>query len=145
MSEQLLEINMFYLCYASAPQDLRILCFRYFQTCEAILLSLFCALIYLIFAVLTLLRTSTDVCSLLKTGYPRQSAAFVKIAGVRTNFSIPDVHSIALGGGSLVRNVGNNRISVGPDSVGARLENEALAFGGQTLTVRLSRKSFILG
>jgi N-methylhydantoinase A/oxoprolinase/acetone carboxylase beta subunit len=71
---------------------------------------------------------------LLKTGYPRQSAAFVKIAGVRTNFTIPDVHSIALGGGSLVR-MKENRTSVGPDSVGSRLEMESIAFGGKTLTV----------
>ena len=79
-------------------------------------------------------RTTTDICALLKTGYPRQSAAFVKIAGVRTNFTIPDVHSIALGGGSLVR-VKDSRTSVGPDSVGAKLEQEALAFGGKILTV----------
>jgi N-methylhydantoinase A/oxoprolinase/acetone carboxylase beta subunit len=83
---------------------------------------------------LTRNRTTTDVCALLKTGYPRQSAAFVKIAGVRTNFTIPDVHSIALGGGSLVR-VNSSRTSIGPDSVGARLEQESIAFGGKTLTV----------
>lgn len=79
--------------------------------------------------------TTTDVCALLKTGYPRQSAAFVKIAGVRTNFTIPDVHSIALGGGSIVRDDGTR---IGPDSVGARLEQESMAFGGTTLTVSLS-------
>ncbi|KAJ5042715.1 uncharacterized protein L3040_004112 [Drepanopeziza brunnea f. sp. 'multigermtubi'] len=77
--------------------------------------------------------TTTDICALLKTGYPRQSAAFVKIAGVRTNFTIPDVRSIALGGGSLVRMKGG-LASVGPDSVGARLEKDAIAFGGKTLT-----------
>lgn len=80
--------------------------------------------------------TTTDVCALLKTGYPRQSAAFVKIAGVRTNFTIPDVHSIALGGGSIVRHE-ETRTSIGPDSVGARLEQESIAFGGTTLTVSL--------
>lgn len=85
-------------------------------------------------------RTSTDVCSLLKSGYPRQSAAFVKLAGVRTNFTIPDVHSIALGGGSLVRLAGGGRISIGPDSVGARLEQEAITFGGTTVTVSSSTK-----
>lgn len=83
---------------------------------------------------LTQQRTTTDICALLKTGYPRQSAAFVKIAGVRTNFTIPDVHSIALGGGSLVR-VNGPRTVVGPDSVGARLKEESIAFGGKTLTV----------
>ncbi|EFQ33714.1 hydantoinase/oxoprolinase [Colletotrichum graminicola M1.001] len=39
--------------------------------------------------------TTTDICGLLKTGFPRQSPAFVNIAGVRTNLTIPDVHSIA--------------------------------------------------
>ena len=79
-------------------------------------------------------RTTTDICALLKSGYPRQSSAFVKIAGVRTNFTIPDVHSIALGGGSIVRSK-KERASVGPDSVGSRLEKEGIAFGGKTLTV----------
>ncbi|KAG4420786.1 hypothetical protein IFR04_006066 [Cadophora malorum] len=77
--------------------------------------------------------TTTDICALLKTGYPRQSAAFVKIAGVRTNFTIPDVRSIALGGGSLVR-VNGAQTTVGPDSVGAALEKEGISFGGKTLT-----------
>lgn len=78
-------------------------------------------------------RTTTDICALLKSGYPRQSAAFVKIAGVRTNFTIPDVHSIAIGGGSIIRNVG--RTTVGPDSVGSRLDIDSIAFGGKTMTV----------
>ncbi|KAJ8065044.1 hypothetical protein OCU04_005758 [Sclerotinia nivalis] len=78
--------------------------------------------------------TTTDICALLKSGYPKQSAAFVKIAGVRTNFTIPDVYSIALGGGSLIRTRKSGKTTVGPDSVGPRLEKESIAFGGQTLT-----------
>mgnify|MGYP003636922583 CR=1 FL=1 len=58
----------------------------------------------------------------------------MKIAGVRTNFTIPDVRSIALGGGSLVR-VNGAQTTVGPDSVGAALEKEGISFGGKTLTV----------
>lgn len=85
--------------------------------------------------VLTFHRTTTDICALLKSGYPRQSAAFVKIAGVRTNFTIPDVYSIALGGGSLIRTAQSGKTTVGPDSVGPRLERESIAFGGPTLTV----------
>ncbi|KAE9379113.1 hypothetical protein N431DRAFT_499770 [Stipitochalara longipes BDJ] len=77
--------------------------------------------------------TTTDICALLKTGYPRQSSAFVKIAGVRTNFTIPDVHSIALGGGSICR-AHRDRTSVGPDSVGSRLGRDSISFGGKTLT-----------
>ena len=71
---------------------------------------------------------------MLDSGYPRQSSAFHKIAGIRTNFTVPDVHSIALGGGSICR-VNCDRISVGPDSVGADLEKEGIYFGGKILTV----------
>lgn len=81
-------------------------------------------------------RTTTDVCALMKNGYPRQSAAFVKIAGVRTNFTIPDVHSIALGGGSVIR-INEKQTTVGPDSVGSRLDKDGKSFGGEVLTVSL--------
>ena len=55
---------------------------------------------------------------------------------MRTNFTIPDVHSIALGGGSIIRSFPiGDQVSVGPDSVGARLDVESISFGGRTLTV----------
>lgn len=80
--------------------------------------------------------TTTDICALLPTGYPRQTAAFAKVAGVRTNFVMPYVHSMALGGGSIIRTLKDGSMTVGPDSVGARLGVEAISFGGRTLTVR---------
>ena len=46
---------------------------------------------------------------------------------------MPDLISIGLGGGSLVRNE-NDRVRVGPDSVGYKLEEEGLVFGGKTFT-----------
>jgi len=52
---------------------------------------------------------------------------------VRTNFTIPDVHTIALGGGSVVRT--GDRIVVGPKSIGARLDVDSLNFGGKIMTV----------
>ena len=76
--------------------------------------------------------TTTDV-GVLVGGFPRESAVAVDIGGVRTNFRMPDLISIGLGGGSLVRRK-NGSASVGPDSVGYRLEEEALVFGGKTLT-----------
>lgn len=79
--------------------------------------------------------TTTDICALLPTGYPRQTAAFARIAGVRTNFVMPYVYSMALGGGSVIRAAQDGSFTVGPDSVGARLETESISFGGQTLTV----------
>ena len=46
--------------------------------------------------------TSTDVGYLIK-GFPRESSSRSHIAGVSTNFRMPDVQSIGLGGGSLVK------------------------------------------
>ncbi|QUQ72376.1 hydantoinase/oxoprolinase N-terminal domain-containing protein [Kutzneria sp. CA-103260] len=72
--------------------------------------------------------TTTDV-GVLQRGFPREAATEVVVAGVRTNFRMPDVVSIGLGGGSLVRGE-----QVGPDSVGYRLTERALVFGGDVLT-----------
>lgn len=77
--------------------------------------------------------TTTDVGLLLANGFPRQQAAYSELSGVRMNFSYPDVKSIGLGGGSLVRRVGD-RLQVGPESVGYRLPEKALVFGGDVPT-----------
>ncbi|KAJ7183113.1 hydantoinase/oxoprolinase [Mycena filopes] len=79
--------------------------------------------------------TTTDVGVLLPSGLPRQAAAFIEVAGVRTNFSMPDVNSIGLGGGSRVRVDGAGRVTVGPDSVGHYLTRDSKVFGGEVLTV----------
>jgi N-methylhydantoinase A/oxoprolinase/acetone carboxylase beta subunit len=74
--------------------------------------------------------TSTDV-GQLRRGFPREANAAVAVGGVRTLFRMPDLLSIGLGGGSLV---GREALTVGPESVGYRLTEEALVFGGQVLT-----------
>ena len=74
--------------------------------------------------------TSTDA-GALSNGFPREASVAVVIAGVRTNFRMPDVYSIALGGGSIV---GTGPLSIGPKSVGYRLSEEGKVFGGSTLT-----------
>ena len=76
--------------------------------------------------------TTTDV-GVLSGGLPRESSIAVDVGGVRTNFRMPDVLSIGLGGGSRVR-LDGDAIRVGPDSVGYQLRSEALVFGGSTLT-----------
>ncbi|GHV13081.1 hydantoinase subunit beta [Spirochaetia bacterium] len=76
--------------------------------------------------------TSTDF-GILQNGFPRESSIAVTIGGVRTNFRMPDVISIGLGGGSIVRKK-NGGTTVGPDSVGYRITEKALVFGGDTLT-----------
>lgn len=79
--------------------------------------------------------SSTDVGALVN-GFPREASVAVNLAGVRTNFRMPDVLSIALGGGSVIREgtSGEGDVTIGPDSIGYRLTEESLAFGGRTLT-----------
>lgn len=74
--------------------------------------------------------TTSDI-GVLSDGFPRQSNVAIKVGGVRTNFRMPDILAIGLGGGSLVSDDG--RI-IGPKSVGYRLVEEGLVFGGRTLT-----------
>ena len=76
--------------------------------------------------------TTTDV-GILKNGFPRESTTVIEIGGVRTNFRMPDLIAIGLGGGSLVKQDGDS-VTVGPESVGYRITQEALVFGGKTLT-----------
>jgi DUF917 family protein/N-methylhydantoinase A/oxoprolinase/acetone carboxylase beta subunit len=77
--------------------------------------------------------TTSDVGVLEKTGFPRQAPAYVSIAGVTVNYSLPLLHSIGLGGGSIIRDH-DSHVTIGPDSVGYRLESESRVFGGKTLT-----------
>ncbi|MCR2824780.1 hydantoinase/oxoprolinase family protein [Microbacterium sp. zg.Y909] len=65
-------------------------------------------------------------------GFPRESTLPREIGGVRTNFRMPDILSIAIGGGTIV-DVATGR--VGPESVGYRINEEALLFGGSTPTL----------
>ena len=77
--------------------------------------------------------TSTDL-GVLVGGFPRESAAAVEIGGVRTNFRMPDILAIAIGGGTIVEGTADAP-AVGPRSVGYRIREEAIAFGGSTLTL----------
>lgn len=76
--------------------------------------------------------TTTDV-GALKNGFPRESTAAVEIGGVRTNFRMPDLIALGLGGGSVVDLTGDAP-RVGPRSVGYHLHSESRVFGGSTLT-----------
>lgn len=78
--------------------------------------------------------TTTDICALLPSGFPRQAPNFVEVGGVRTAFSMPDVLSVGLGGGSRVGVSENGKVTVGPDSVGHYLTSRALVFGGKIMT-----------
>ena len=77
--------------------------------------------------------TTTDL-GVIQNGFPRESGVAVTIGGVRTNFRMPDVVSIGLGGGSIVRQKKDGTITVGPDSVGYEITKKALCFGGDICT-----------
>ncbi|QIK62065.1 hydantoinase/oxoprolinase family protein [Leucobacter viscericola] len=81
-------------------------------------------------AVIDVGGTTADI-GLLINGFPRETSNEVKVAGVRTNFRMPDVLSLGIGGGSIVN---EETAEVGPESVGYNLSTEALVFGGTTLT-----------
>ena len=75
--------------------------------------------------------TTTDVGEV-KDGFPRLAGTSVMVADVRTNFAMPDVISIGLGGGSIVAT--KEPMAIGPVSVGHELLQKATVFGGDTLT-----------
>ncbi|KAI7239233.1 beta subunit of N-methylhydantoinase A/acetone carboxylase [Hortaea werneckii] len=77
--------------------------------------------------------TTADVGVLLPSGLPRQASAYVTVAGVRVNYSLPHLHSIGLGGGSIVRKT-DGKVTVGPESVGHYLTRDALVFRGKVTT-----------
>lgn len=86
--------------------------------------------------------TTTDI-GVLANGFPRQSSIAVDIGGVRTNFRMPDILAIGLGGGTRIhldpalyaaQALSDDQLKVGPDSVGFRIDTDAMLFGGKTLT-----------
>ncbi len=77
--------------------------------------------------------TTTDL-GVIQNSFPRESGVAVTIGGVRTNFRMPDVISIGLGGGSIVREHADGHVTVGPDSVGYQITEKALVFGGDVCT-----------
>lgn len=76
--------------------------------------------------------TSTDV-GLVKHGFPRRSLNTSRIGGVKLNFSMPDVLSIALGGGSYI-DLSHARSKLSIQSAGRNILTQARCFGGDILT-----------
>lgn len=76
--------------------------------------------------------TTSDL-GVLVNSFPRQSSLAVSVGGVRTNFRMPDILSIGLGGGTIVH-VDGDEVTVGPDSVGYNLLTDAKVFGGDVIT-----------
>ncbi len=67
----------------------------------------------------------------LRGGFPRESGIAVEIGGVLTNFRMPDLVSVGLGGGTIVRRT-DDGLRIGPDSVGHDITRRAVCFGGDT-------------
>lgn len=78
--------------------------------------------------------TTTDV-GVLVDGFPRPAANVTEIAGVRTNFRMPDVYSLGLGGGTKVTLSELETLKIGPESTGSHIRESAYVFGGDTLTM----------
>ncbi len=76
--------------------------------------------------------TTTNV-GVLEKGFPRESSSAVIIGGVRTMFMMPDFISIGVAGGSIVK-IKDGEVTVGPESVGYKLVEEGIAWGGNTIT-----------
>ncbi|MED1469224.1 hydantoinase/oxoprolinase family protein [Bacillus salipaludis] len=76
--------------------------------------------------------TTSDI-GVLTKGFPRQSSLAVNICGVNTNFRMPDILSIGLGGGTQIKEI-NRDIKIGPESVGYEITKKAFLFGGNVLT-----------
>ncbi|GAD90649.1 hypothetical protein VHA01S_050_00060 [Vibrio halioticoli NBRC 102217] len=77
--------------------------------------------------------TTADVGALVN-GYPRESSIAVELGEVRTNFRMPDILALAIGGGTVVRKK-QQQFVLGPDSVGHELLTQAQSFGGDVLTL----------
>lgn len=73
--------------------------------------------------------TSSDLGSLVHA-FPRESSAGVTVGGVRTNFRMPDLVSVSLGGGTTIV---EGQLTA--TSVARRITEEALVFGGSTATL----------
>lgn len=77
--------------------------------------------------------TTSDAGVLVKQ-FPRESSKEANIGGIRTNFRMPDVVAVGLGGGTIIHGH-ENELVIGPKSVGHRVTVEAYSFGGDTYTL----------
>jgi N-methylhydantoinase A/oxoprolinase/acetone carboxylase beta subunit len=77
--------------------------------------------------------TSTEIGALVG-GFPSQTGEVIGVGGVRTNFRMPAVVALPIGGGTIVTH-DRGRTRLGPGSVGHRITEQALVFGGSIPTL----------
>lgn len=58
----------------------------------------------------------------------------VDINNIPTNFIMPETYSIPIGGGTIIKKKKNEKIKIGPKSVGYKLLQESQVFGGNIIT-----------
>ena len=78
--------------------------------------------------------TSTDV-GIVINGFARRTLNSSYIDGIKLNFAMPDVLSVALGGGSHINFDKNNNCQIGPESCARKILKDAVSFGGSILTL----------
>lgn len=78
--------------------------------------------------------TSTDI-GYIVDGFPRESAMSVEIGGVKTNIRAPDLTSIALGGGTIIKHKEDKLVGLRPESAALNLQTLAKSYGGPMTTV----------
>ena len=77
--------------------------------------------------------TSTDI-GIVENNFPRYSSRGASVAGIPLNLLAPDIHALAMGGGSVI-NENTNSIAIGPHSIGPLIFKDSLTFGGKILTL----------
>jgi DUF917 family protein/N-methylhydantoinase A/oxoprolinase/acetone carboxylase beta subunit len=78
--------------------------------------------------------TSCDLAAMIN-GFARESSTYIEIGGVRTNFRMPNIQSIGIGGGSIIKfSDDGEKVKVGPTSVGYNLFTCGKSFNGDILT-----------
>lgn len=77
--------------------------------------------------------TSTDV-GIVEGGYTRSSLQAAAVGGISLHFSMPDMISLAIGGGSHIQ-YQNSSFQIGPQSVAKQLKKLSRVFGGSILTL----------
>ncbi|BAW87437.1 hydantoinase/oxoprolinase [Limosilactobacillus fermentum] len=71
--------------------------------------------------------TTSDI-GVLVNSFPRQSSLSSQVGGVETNFRMPDILSIGIGGGTVIHR-NDDGFTVGPDSVGYEIVTKSKVFG----------------
>lgn len=77
--------------------------------------------------------TSTDI-GLVKNGFTKRTLGNSLIAGIPLAISMPNLCSLALGGGSIVKKT-PSKTQIGPESIGSSLFSNAIFNGGNNLTL----------